>query len=84
MSKERLSSSTPSATRRSRKAQSEDDYVDTKTLAQMFSIHVRTLQRWRKRGHGPPFEEVRGRILYSRKGVQAWADSRPLAKIPAD
>lgn len=61
-------------------------YFDEKAAAEFLSLSVRTLQKWRYEGGGPPFVRISRRaIRYSREELKAWMDARTLestASIP--
>ena len=40
-------------------------------LSERWRVTRRTLQRWRRRGVGPPFVKVQGRVLYAWEDVLA-------------
>lgn len=52
-----------------------------KKLADMLGISLRTLERMRSDGSGPPFIRAsggarKGRVLYSQTDVEAWLNAR--------
>jgi predicted DNA-binding transcriptional regulator AlpA len=52
-------------------------YLDEGSVAEMLSISVRTVQRWRGTGEGPPFIRAgKRRVIYDPMQVKAWADVR--------
>ena len=52
-------------------------YLDEGDLARLLSVSVRTVQRWRVTGEGPPFIRagVR-RVIYDANAVEAWTTAR--------
>ncbi len=44
--------------------------------ANLLRVSVRTLQRWRLTGDGPPFCAFGGRRLYGRGDVMSWAEAQ--------
>lgn len=52
-------------------------YLDEDAVAELLSISVRTIQRWRGTGEGPPFIRAgKRRVIYDPMQVKAWADVR--------
>lgn len=50
--------------------------LTTDDLAVMIGVEVRTIERWRKAGTGPPFMMFGRTIRYHPARVQAWMLSR--------
>ncbi len=45
-------------------------------VARILGFSVRTLQKWRVRGEGPPFMKVSARaIRYRRSDIKAWVEA---------
>ena len=61
------------------------EYLDENSVAKRLSVSVRTVQRWRGTGGGPPFVRagVR-RVIYSSAAVEAWANARTFASHAAE
>ena len=52
-------------------------YIDEKALADRLAVSVRTVQRWRVTGEGPPFTRMGAwRIVYRLDVADAWASDR--------
>ena len=49
-------------------------YLDEDSVAELLSVSVRTIQRWRGTGEGPPFIRAGARrVIYDPAQVNAWA-----------
>jgi len=60
-------------------------YLDEDAVADLLSISVRTVQRWRGTGEGPPFVRAGARrVIYSRAAIDQWAASRTFAHHAAE
>ncbi len=60
-------------------------YLDENAVAELLSVSVRTVQRWRSTGDGPSF--VRAglrRVIYSAAAVETWANARTFAHRAAE
>ena len=51
-------------------------YLTEKEAATWIRLAVGTLQNKRVQGGGPAFHKFGGRVLYSRRDLEAWANSR--------
>ncbi len=51
-------------------------FLNEREAAELLRVSVRTLQRWRLTGDGPPFCAFGGRRLYARGDVMSWASSQ--------
>jgi phage terminase Nu1 subunit (DNA packaging protein) len=49
-------------------------WVTTNELAELWSVHSRTLQRWRKAGTGPPWFRAGRRVFYDRAQLAGYLD----------
>ena len=55
-------------------------YLHEDDVAEMLSISVRTVQRWRSTGDGPKFIRAGARrVIYNPDDVKTWASSRTFA-----
>ena len=55
-------------------------FLDEDAVAGLLSVSVRTVQRWRGSGDGPPFVRAGARrVVYSPAAVEAWATARTFA-----
>ncbi len=54
----------------------ERRFISERRLAAVLGRHPRTLQRWRKKGKGPPSREISGRFYYEINEVQEWIDRK--------
>ena len=53
-------------------------YLDEDSVAELLSVSVRTIQRWRGTGEGPPFIRAGARrVIYDPAHVNAWASTTP-------
>src|ERR1700733_6139017 len=51
-------------------------YLDEDAVAALLSVSIRTIQRWRGTGEGPPFVRAGARrVIYSRTAIEQWATS---------
>jgi hypothetical protein len=57
-------------------SQPVQDLTTTNEIANDLKRAPETLVRWRRQRVGPPYIRVQGRILYSRKQVQQWLESK--------
>lgn len=48
------------------------DLLTTREIAHFLGNSVRTLERWRQKGEGPPSINIGGKIAYRREDVQCW------------
>jgi len=53
-----------------------DDYALPAQLAKELGICVKTLERWRAVGHGPPITKIGRTILYRRASVVKWLEAQ--------
>jgi len=52
------------------------EFLDTPRLAELLSVSVSTLEKWRWLGKGPQFVRIGALVRYQRADVDAWlADS---------
>ena len=52
-------------------------YLDEDAVSALLSVSVRTIQRWRGTGEGPPFIRAGARrVIYDLAQVNAWAAAR--------
>ncbi|MBL3677229.1 MAG: helix-turn-helix domain-containing protein [Alphaproteobacteria bacterium] len=49
---------------------------EREVAAYMGSLSVKTLQRYRREGNGPPFIRAGGRVLYDRHDCDIWLAAR--------
>jgi predicted DNA-binding transcriptional regulator AlpA len=55
-------------------------YLDEDAVAALLSVSVRTIQRWRGTGQGPPFVRAGARrVIYNPTFVEAWVAARTFA-----
>lgn len=55
-----------------------DELLTQREVAEMLKVAVRTLERWRQDGSGPPFVRVGPRaIRYRRTAVEQWLEANP-------
>jgi predicted DNA-binding transcriptional regulator AlpA len=60
-------------------------YLDEDAVAALLSVSVRTVQRWRVTGEGPPFIRAGSRrVIYSRTAIEQWASLRTFAHHAAE
>jgi predicted DNA-binding transcriptional regulator AlpA len=60
-------------------------YLDEDAVAALLSVSVRTIQRWRGTGEGPPFVRAGARrVIYSRTAIEQWVTSRTFAHLAAE
>jgi len=64
-------------------------YLDENAVAGLLSVSVRTVQRWRGSGGGPPFIRAGARrVIYDPAAVEAWVSGRTFehraAELSAD
>jgi predicted DNA-binding transcriptional regulator AlpA len=60
-------------------------YLDQKTAADLMRLTVRTLERMRRDGGGPPFVRIGlRRIVYSEADIHRWLASRTYAHRAAE
>ena len=48
-------------------------FLTERETAELLRVSIRTLQRWRLTGLGPPFRAFGGRRLYARRDLLTWA-----------
>jgi predicted DNA-binding transcriptional regulator AlpA len=61
------------------------NYLDEETVAKMLCVSMRTIQRWRASGEGPPFCRAGARrVIYSSAAVEAWAKARTFPHLAAE
>ena len=53
-----------------------DGYLTTREAASVLRMSVRTLDRYRVTGEGPPFMKLGGRIRYLRSDIDRWAQAK--------
>jgi excisionase family DNA binding protein len=46
-------------------------------LAKVLTVSRDTVRRMRREGNGPPYQKVRGRVLFRVEDVVAWLDNQP-------
>ena len=57
-----------------------DTYLTERDFAGRYHVSVRTLQRWRASGDGPPFVRLGPRrVVYRERDAEAWAARRTFA-----
>lgn len=49
-----------------------EQHLNESGLADRLRLSVRTLQRWRWKGRGPPYLKLGGRVVYRLEDVKAW------------
>jgi predicted DNA-binding transcriptional regulator AlpA len=55
-------------------------FLDEDAVAALLSVSVRTIQRWRKTGEGPPFVRAGARrIIYNPTALETWVAARTFA-----
>jgi predicted DNA-binding transcriptional regulator AlpA len=54
------------------RADERDPMLTEQQVAEMLQVSVRTLQRWRATGTGPPWTRVHRLVRYRRSGVERW------------
>jgi hypothetical protein len=60
-------------------------FLDEDAFAALLRISVRTAQRWRATGEGPPFIRAGARrVIYDRVAVEAWAKARTFPHLAAE
>ena len=59
-----------------REQDQKQQFLTERETAELLRVSVRTCQRWRISGDGPPFCAFGGRRLYAREDVLAWAETR--------
>lgn len=52
------------------------EFLTTPEAAEFLRLAVSTLNNSRVRGGGPPFRKFKRRVLYARKDLLVWAESR--------
>jgi predicted DNA-binding transcriptional regulator AlpA len=52
------------------------EYTPPVELASELGVCVKTLERWRTLGQGPPVTKIGRRVYYRRSSVAAWLNSR--------
>jgi Helix-turn-helix domain len=57
----------------------QDEFLTTGEAAGFLRLAVSTLQNYRVDGGGPRFRKLNRRVLYSRKDLLAWTDSKSYA-----
>ena len=51
-----------------------DDFSVSVVVAEMLGRSLRTLQRWRKKGKGPPSTKIGRKVYYELNDLQEWID----------
>ena len=51
-------------------------FISERRFAQVLGRHPRTLQRWRKKGKGPPSTRIGRSFFYEINEVQEWMDRK--------
>jgi predicted DNA-binding transcriptional regulator AlpA len=60
-------------------------YLNEDAVAELLSVSVRTIQRWRCTGDGPPFVRAGARrVIYNPASVAEWASNRTFAHHAAE
>ncbi len=54
-------------------------FLNENQLAEMLSMSVKTLRKWRLFGQGPPFHRFQSSVRYSATEVQEWIDGNRVA-----
>ena len=57
-----------------------DEFWRETELASRWRLSVRTLQRWRQNGSGPPWLKIGGRIVYSLRDIRALEATRAVSR----
>lgn len=61
------------------------EFLSTDELAELLTVDIKTVKRWRASGEGPPFIRIgRSRVIYSRADVDAWLAGRRYAHRAAE
>jgi excisionase family DNA binding protein len=47
-------------------------WLAPKEAAYFLNVSIRTLERWRASGYGPPFHKVGRKILYLKSDLEEW------------
>jgi predicted DNA-binding transcriptional regulator AlpA len=71
-----------SVLRASRESQGDFDAIDQDEAAAIIGKSTKTLQRWRDREYGPPFELDGRYVSYSRASIQAWKAEHNFRRTP--
>ena len=53
-----------------------ESYLTERETAAQLRVSMRTLQRWRQEGSGPPYFRFNGRVAYGRQRNRQWADEQ--------
>jgi DNA-binding transcriptional MerR regulator len=56
------------------------EYTPPGELASELGVCVKTLERWRTLGHGPPVTKIGRRVYYRKSSVIDWLVSRERSK----
>jgi predicted site-specific integrase-resolvase len=66
-------------------AMEQRDYLLAKLVARRWGISHRTLERWRRKGRGPAYLKIGGRVFYRLDDVKSYEaeQSRPRFPSPA-
>ena len=68
-----------------RRERQPTQYLDEEAVAGLLAVSVRTIQRWRGTGEGPPFIRAGARrVIYSPAAVEAWVSARTFAHHAAE
>jgi len=54
--------------------------LDTKEIAEIFKVHVTTINRWRKEDKPVPYIQVGRQVRFELDKVLAWLESKKEAK----
>ncbi len=54
----------------------DSPYLNTEEAARYLRLQPATLARWRYDGEGPDFRKFGSRVVYSKKELEAFAESR--------
>jgi predicted DNA-binding transcriptional regulator AlpA len=52
-------------------------FLNEKQVSEILGISVKTLQRWRLFGEGPPWRKFSAAVRYPADALQAWVESTP-------
>ena len=60
-----------------------EQFLNQKQLARRWGLSPRTLERWRRRGQGPDYLKLVGRVSYRLSDVEAFEATQFRACVPA-
>jgi hypothetical protein len=83
LAKPKLNRGRPNSVLRARReSQGDFDTIDEDEAAAIIGKSTKTLQRWRDREYGPPFELDSRYVSYSRAATQAWKAEHNFQRTP--